>query len=72
MSRAGANYTCCTFRGSAIALDAATGAVKWQRYTTPDNKGQAGGWSGTAVWGSSPVVDEARRQVVVTTGDNYM
>jgi polyvinyl alcohol dehydrogenase (cytochrome) len=38
---------------------------------TPDNGGQPGGWSGAAVWGSSPVVDLARGQVVVTTGDNY-
>lgn len=68
---AGTSYACCTFRGSIIALDAATGEVKWQHFTTPDNGGATGGWSGSAVWGSAPLIDRARRQVVVATGDNY-
>jgi outer membrane protein assembly factor BamB len=67
----GQAYECCTFRGSVLALDAASGKVLWRRYTTPDNGGRPGGWSGSAVWGSSPVIDRARQQVVVSTGDNY-
>ncbi len=62
---------CCTFRGSVVALNAATGAILWRTYTTPENGGQPGGWSGSSVWGSSPVVDLARQQVVIATGDNY-
>jgi len=64
-------YRCCTFRGSVVALDAATGAVLWRMYTTPDNGGVAGGFSGVAVWGSTPVVDPARGSLYVTTGNNY-
>lgn len=67
----GSNYSCCTFRGSAIAVNAATGQVLWQTFMAPSNGDQPGGWSGAAVWGSSPVVDKARGQVVVSTGDNY-
>lgn len=54
-----------------MALNASNGALQWQTFATPDNGGQPGGWSGAAVWGSSPVVDRARQQVVVATGDNY-
>ena len=64
-------YVCCTFRGSVLALDAATGAVAWRTYTTPDNGGLPGGFSGVAVWGSTPVVDAARGSLYVTTGNNY-
>lgn len=67
----GANYSCCTFRGSAVAINASSGALLWQTYSTPSNGGQPGGWSGSAIWGSSPVVDRARGHVVVSTGDNY-
>lgn len=39
-------YPCCSFRGSALALDAATGRMLWRTYTMPP--GFAGGsiWSG--------------------------
>jgi polyvinyl alcohol dehydrogenase (cytochrome) len=58
-------YPCCTFRGSMLALDAATGAVRWKTYTAP------AGYSGNAVWGSSPAIDTKRRQVYIATGNNY-
>ena len=29
------NYSCCTFRGSVVALDASTGKVLWKAYTIP-------------------------------------
>lgn len=45
--------------------------MQWRTYTTPENGGQPGGWSGAAVWGSSPLIDRVRKQVVVATGDNY-
>jgi polyvinyl alcohol dehydrogenase (cytochrome) len=64
-------YQCCTFRGSVVALDASTGAVVWRAYTTPENGGAGGGFSGVAVWGSTPVVDPQRGSLYVTTGNNY-
>ena len=54
-----------TVRGSAVALNAATGAINWKTYTIP------AGYSGGGVWGSNPVVDVARNTVFVSTGNNY-
>lgn len=54
------------FRGSALAIDVATGAVVWQTYMT------APGYFGNAIWGSTASVDVARQQVYLTTGDTYM
>ena len=54
------------FRGSAVALDVSTGAIKWQTFTVPN------GYYGGSIWGSTPSVDLLRNQVYVTTGDNYM
>ena len=72
------DYQCCRFRGSAVALDAATGKQIWKTYTVdepkPTKKNKAGtqlwGPSGAAIW-SSPVVDERRNALYITTGDNY-
>lgn len=55
-----------TFRGSAVALDVSTGAIKWQTFTAPP------GYYGAAVWGSTASVDLSRNQIYVATGDNYM
>jgi polyvinyl alcohol dehydrogenase (cytochrome) len=74
-----ASYECCTFRGSLIALDAASGRQIWQAWmidtpakpTRRNRKGtQLRGPSGVAIW-STPTVDPARGVVYVTTGDNY-
>ena len=59
------NYNCCSFRGSVSAVDEKTGNVLWKTYTAPD------GYSGNAVWGSTPVVDKFRKLVYITTGNNY-
>jgi len=73
------DYECCRFRGSVVALDAATGRQIWKSYTIPEEprpfrrnaKGtQLWGPSGAPVW-SSPAVDEARNALYVTTGNNY-
>jgi polyvinyl alcohol dehydrogenase (cytochrome) len=64
-------YPCCTFRGSVVSVDARTGAILWRAYTVPENDGQPGGYSGNAVWGSTPVVDVKRRALYITTGNNY-
>lgn len=58
-------YPCCSFRGSMLALDAKTGVILWKTYMAPD------GYSGNAVWGSSPAIDTKRRQVYIATGNNY-
>src|SRR6266404_4362409 len=31
-------YSCCTFRGSMVALDVVTGGILWKTFTVPDNK----------------------------------
>jgi polyvinyl alcohol dehydrogenase (cytochrome) len=58
-------YPCCTFRGSMLALDEKTGAILWKTYMAP------AGYSGNAVWGSSPAIDTKRGQVYIATGNNY-
>jgi len=58
-------YQCCSFRGSMAALDVATGQILWKTYMAP------AGYSGNAIWGSSPAVDVKRGSVYVATGNNY-
>jgi polyvinyl alcohol dehydrogenase (cytochrome) len=66
------DYKCCTFRGSVVAVSESTGKVLWKTYTVPANGGKPGGYSGAAVWGSTPAVDPATDSVYVGTGNNYM
>jgi len=58
-------YPCCHERGSILALNAKTGKILWKTYTVPD------GYSGGAVWGSTPVIDPSRGSLFITTGNNY-
>ncbi len=68
-------YPCCSFRGSVVALNAATGAQIWKTYTI-DVPAQAiagttfRGPSGAGIW-SSPTIDVKLRRLYVATGDNY-
>ncbi|XP_034693526.1 polyvinylalcohol dehydrogenase-like [Vitis riparia] len=62
---------CCTFRGSMAKLDIGTGEVLWRTYMIPDNGGQIGGYSGAALWGSSPAIDIKRGLVYIGTGNLY-
>jgi polyvinyl alcohol dehydrogenase (cytochrome) len=73
------NFECCTFRGSVVALDAATGKRIWRSYAiseepkeTGQNKAGAKTWgpSGAAIW-SSPTLDLQKRALYVGTGVNY-
>ena len=48
-----------------LALDLDTGQILWKTYTAP------AGFSGNAVWGSSPAIDTKRGQVYIATGNNY-
>jgi len=73
------NYPCCTFRGSVVALDTATGKQVWKTYAIdetpkPTRQGPPGvqywGPSGAAIW-SSPTADLNRHVLYVATGNNY-
>ena len=77
----GANksYSCCTFRGSLVAVDASTGKMLWKTFTVaeqakPNGTNAAGvqlmGPSGAAIW-SAPTFDAATKTIYATTGDNY-
>jgi polyvinyl alcohol dehydrogenase (cytochrome) len=70
---------CCTFRGSVVALDGATGKQIWKTYTVAEvpkrtTKTKSGiqrwGPSGVGVW-STPTIDEKRDAIYIATGDNY-
>jgi polyvinyl alcohol dehydrogenase (cytochrome) len=72
-------YSCCTFRGSVVAFDAASGRRLWQRYMIDEVPQQRGvtrtgakvfSPSGAAIW-NSPTVDEKRGLLYVGTGNNY-
>jgi polyvinyl alcohol dehydrogenase (cytochrome) len=64
-------YACCTFRGSVVALKAASGERLWKTYTIDKDAGAGEhGPSGAAVW-STPTVDRKLGVLYVSTGDNY-
>jgi polyvinyl alcohol dehydrogenase (cytochrome) len=73
-----AQYQCCTFRGSVVAMDTKTGHIDWKTYVMPEAKpyktNAAGtpmlGPAGAAIW-SAPTIDKKRGQLYVTTGDSY-
>ncbi|HLH41674.1 MAG TPA: PQQ-binding-like beta-propeller repeat protein [Bryobacteraceae bacterium] len=73
------NYACCTFRGSVVALDAATGRRIWKTFTIAEAPKPAGQNSnGTARWApagggvwNSPTIDARRRALYIGTGDAY-
>ncbi len=73
------SYGCCTFRGSVVAIDPATGDQIWHTYmisdaATPRARNARGtqlwGPSGAAVW-SAPTVDAKTGSLYVATGDSY-
>ena len=72
-------YPCCTFRGSVVAIDAASGRRLWKRYTIDETPVQTGvtklgtkifAPSGAAVW-NTPTLDAARGLLYIGTGNNY-
>jgi polyvinyl alcohol dehydrogenase (cytochrome) len=70
------DYSCCTGRGSVVALDADTGAQIWKTFVVPtpvpvrkNSKGvQQYAPSGGSIW-NSPTIDPKRGAVYVGTGD---
>ena len=78
-ARRRAEYECCTFRGSVVALDPATGKKIWQSYMATDAPTAVGKTkdgqnifapSGMAIW-SAPTLDLEHHRLYVGTGDNY-
>lgn len=74
-----ASYSCCTFIGTVVAVDAISGKLKWSRAILdetphPTRKSPAGaqmyGPAGGAIW-SAPTIDAKRGQLYVATGDSY-
>lgn len=72
-------YSCCTFRGSVVALDAASGEQAWKTFTIDQEPSQVGvtragtpilAPSGVPVW-NSPTVDLKRQRLYFGTGENY-
>ena len=73
------DYQCCTFRGSVVALDSATGRQIWKAYTIPEAPRptkqnvigtQLYGPAGAAIW-SAPTIDVPRQALYVATGNSY-
>jgi polyvinyl alcohol dehydrogenase (cytochrome) len=73
------SYRCCSFRGSLVALDLATGKTQWKTFVITEplhdtHKNSAGvmmqGPAGGAIW-SAPTADAKRGLVYVATGDSY-
>lgn len=72
-------YVCCTFRGSVVALNAATGDVVWRAYTIAEPARKIGtrrdgveswGPAGGAIW-SAPTIDAKRGVLYVGVGNTY-
>jgi polyvinyl alcohol dehydrogenase (cytochrome) len=72
-------YSCCTFRGSVVALDANTGRQIWKTYIIPDEpkptrKNSEGTQlyspSGGAIW-NTPTIDAPHHALYIGTGNNY-
>ena len=74
-----ANFVCCKFRGSLVALDAKTGKQIWKSYTISDVAKMTGKtangtevWepSGASIW-STPTIDLRKHAIYFGTGVNY-
>ena len=72
-------YSCCTFIGTVVAVNASTGKLVWTQSILgetphPTRKNPAGtqmyGPAGGAIW-SAPTIDARRGQLYVSTGDSY-
>lgn len=74
------NYACCTFRGSVVALNAATGEVEWKSHTIERENRPLPARPGDAPPRFSPAggavftpltVDAGRQQVYAGTAESY-
>jgi polyvinyl alcohol dehydrogenase (cytochrome) len=78
-SAADPKYECCTFRGSVIALDPETGAMRWRAFAIDEEPRPVGvtksgtrilAPSGAPIW-NAPTIDAANDRFFVGTGENY-
>ncbi len=78
-SAADENYSCCSFRGSMVALDVNDGTKIWKSYTIDDVPTQTGvnsegvpiiGPSGAPIW-TAVTIDTARGCLYIGSGENY-
>lgn len=58
-------YWTWQFRGSALALDVATGQIRWRTRMVPE------GYHGGAIWSGTGAIDRAHGLLYMTTGNNY-
>ena len=72
-------YACCTFLGSLVSLDAASGETVWKSFTIDAEPVEVARTrvgtailapSGAPIW-NSPTVDEKRGRLYLGTGENY-
>ncbi len=73
------NYSCCSFRGSVVTMNAKNGTIIRTTYTIPEAPKQVAtnnvgvpvlAPSGAPVW-NTPTVDEKKRRLYFGTGENY-
>ena len=74
------SHPCCTFRGSVVAINTVTGAIRWKTFmisraavaarTRERDRYTAVRTAGAAIW-SAPTVDEQRGLLYVATGNAY-
>ncbi|KAJ7294995.1 hypothetical protein O6H91_Y219300 [Diphasiastrum complanatum] len=62
---------CCTFQGSFNKLNITDGSIIWKTLMLPYNHGSQVGYSGAALWGSSPSIDPQRNLIYIATGNDY-
>lgn len=70
-------YPCCSFRGSAFALDLITGSLLWQTYTIPPQSHRNTltkklAYAGAGIKGSNPPIDLYHRLVFFATSQFSM
>jgi polyvinyl alcohol dehydrogenase (cytochrome) len=71
-------YRCCTFRGSLVAVDAASGKQLWRAYTVRTPASAVKSASGQTLFGpaggaifSAPTIDPKHGRIYVGSGDSY-
>lgn len=73
------DYSCCTFRGSMVALDIHNGSEVWKSYTIDESPIQQGisdsglpimGPSGAPIW-TAVTIDTLRNCLYIGSGENY-
>ncbi|HSG60911.1 MAG TPA: PQQ-binding-like beta-propeller repeat protein [Pseudomonadales bacterium] len=71
------SYPCCHAHGGVVALDLASGEIRWRWHATPEANSRGHSRAGTAQFGPSgasvwttPAIDPSRRRLYIGTGQN--